>query len=100
MRDNANTIIEGRLLALVPYKPHHVAVYNTWMQDPYLQDMTASEPLSLEEEYDMQVTERPTRTKRRGVCGHGSKAWQQCGWPAGIGPGRGKAGAGACPSCP
>ena len=32
----------------------HVPIYNQWMKDPYLLEMTASEPLSLEEEYQMQ----------------------------------------------
>jgi len=33
----------------------HVPTYNAWMKDPFLLDMTASEPLSLEEEYKMQL---------------------------------------------
>lgn len=28
--------------------------YHEWMKDPYLQEMTASEPLTLDEEYAMQ----------------------------------------------
>lgn len=41
-------------LLLVPYAPHHVPTYHAWMQDPSLQTATASEPLTLDEEYAMQ----------------------------------------------
>lgn len=44
----------GDLVALVPYKPEHVLRYHEWMKSPFLQEMTASEPLTLEEEYEMQ----------------------------------------------
>jgi Acetyltransferase (GNAT) domain len=41
---------------LVPYRPEHVRQYHAWMHqnDGALLQATASEPLSLEEEYDMQ----------------------------------------------
>ncbi|KAJ3178539.1 hypothetical protein HDU85_005146 [Gaertneriomyces sp. JEL0708] len=54
MKKNSNTVIVGSKVVLVPYKPEHVATYHEWMKDPFLQEMTASEPLSLEEEYAMQ----------------------------------------------
>ncbi|WIA12789.1 hypothetical protein OEZ85_006420 [Tetradesmus obliquus] len=54
MKLNANTTIEGQKVVLVPYRKEHVARYHEWMQDPALQEATASEPLSIEEEYDMQ----------------------------------------------
>lgn len=54
MRVNQNTVIKGERVTLVPYRREHVVIYHQWMQDPYLQLSTASEPLSLEEEYAMQ----------------------------------------------
>ncbi|KAJ1982406.1 N-acetyltransferase 9 [Dimargaris xerosporica] len=44
----------GPEVFLVPYSAEHVPAYHEWMKNPYLQEMTASEPLTLEEEYDMQ----------------------------------------------
>jgi len=54
MKANVDTVIVGSLVTLVPYRREHVQRYNTWMQDAQLQELTESEPLSLEEEYDMQ----------------------------------------------
>ncbi|KAH6943569.1 hypothetical protein HPB50_024342 [Hyalomma asiaticum] len=54
MRINAKTQVWSRTVVLVPYREHHVTKYHEWMKDPYLQAMTASEPLSLEQEYEMQ----------------------------------------------
>ncbi|KAG1664190.1 hypothetical protein FOA52_011368 [Chlamydomonas sp. UWO 241] len=54
MRANRNLVITGLAVSLVPYRREHVDLYHTWMQDPYLQATTESEPLSLEEEYEMQ----------------------------------------------
>ena len=42
----------------VPYQADHVPLYNAWMQTPELLELTASEPLSLEEEYENQVSWR------------------------------------------
>ena len=37
MRDNANLVIRGQRVLLVPYRREHVALYHQWMQDPVLQ---------------------------------------------------------------
>ncbi|KAG8717109.1 hypothetical protein FRC08_008187 [Ceratobasidium sp. 394] len=72
MRLNETTAIVGQKVVLVPYKyvdlssikviliqgssrrAEHVAKYHEWMTDPELLELTASEPLTLEEEMDMQ----------------------------------------------
>ncbi|KAL4719567.1 hypothetical protein ACJJTC_016346 [Scirpophaga incertulas] len=54
MKLNSNLKIEGTKVILIPYKKQHVTKYHTWMKSPELQELTASEPLSLEEEYNMQ----------------------------------------------
>jgi len=54
MRLNFETELVGKGIRLVPYRREFVDKYNGWMQDEYLQEMTASEPLTLAEEYEMQ----------------------------------------------
>ncbi|KAJ9578518.1 hypothetical protein L9F63_005247 [Diploptera punctata] len=54
MKKNKNTKILGKNVVLVPYRKLHVPKYHEWMKSPELQLLTASEPLSLEEEYQMQ----------------------------------------------
>ncbi|DBA00935.1 TPA: hypothetical protein N0F65_006135, partial [Lagenidium giganteum] len=54
MRTNEGLSIVGEKVTLVPYEAEHVAKYHEWMKDPWLQEATASEPLSLDEEYAMQ----------------------------------------------
>ncbi|KAI8823090.1 GNAT domain-containing protein [Fimicolochytrium jonesii] len=54
MKANSNTVLTVENTVLVPYKSEHVPIYHEWMKDPFLQEMTASEPLSIEEEYEMQ----------------------------------------------
>ncbi|XP_076008029.1 alpha/beta-tubulin-N-acetyltransferase 9 [Genypterus blacodes] len=54
MRINENTLLEGEKVVLVPYNASHVPRYHEWMKSPELQQLTASEPLSLEQEYHMQ----------------------------------------------
>jgi RimJ/RimL family protein N-acetyltransferase len=63
MRDNYNTSVVGEKVTLVPYKRKFVEKYHNWMQDAFLQEMTASEPLSLEGEYEMQQSWRDDSTK-------------------------------------
>lgn len=43
-----------RRIMLVPYLKHHVPRYHEWMKDPFIQQQTASEPLTLDEELEMQ----------------------------------------------
>ncbi|KAI8585648.1 N-acetyltransferase 9 [Geranomyces variabilis] len=56
MKANVNTVLKtsSGTTVLVPYRKEHVEIYHAWMQDPFLQEMTASEPLSIDEEYAMQ----------------------------------------------
>ncbi|KAF8066989.1 GNAT domain-containing protein [Lyophyllum atratum] len=54
MKANEYTVLIGSKVVLVPYFPKHVPKYHAWMTDEELQRLTASEPLSLEEEYEMQ----------------------------------------------
>lgn len=56
MRANANLTLVGTSCALVPYRKEHVLTYHGWMQDDALREATASEPLSLDEEYEMQAS--------------------------------------------
>ncbi|XP_066256326.1 N-acetyltransferase 9-like protein, partial [Euwallacea similis] len=51
---NEHTIIKGSKVVLVPYKKLHVPKYHEWMKSKELQSLTASEPLTIEEEYEMQ----------------------------------------------
>ena len=51
-------MLRGNKISLVPYLREHVEVYNGWMKSQELLEMTASEPLTLEEEYAMQASWR------------------------------------------
>lgn len=48
--------VEGEKVVLVPYMREHVPKYHEWMQDPSLLQATGSEPLTLDQEYDMQLS--------------------------------------------
>ncbi len=63
MRDNYFKTIIGEKVRLVPYRKKFVEKYHEWMQSPFLLEMTASEPLSIEEEYDMQKSWREDSRK-------------------------------------
>ncbi|KAK1222398.1 hypothetical protein PQX77_014731 [Marasmius sp. AFHP31] len=54
MRANKDTVLIGEKVVLVPYEAEHVPKYHEWMQDEKIRLLTASEPLSLEEEFEMQ----------------------------------------------
>ncbi|TCD60303.1 hypothetical protein EIP91_010410 [Steccherinum ochraceum] len=54
MKANQDTLIVLDDICLVPYRKEHVAKYHEWMLSQELRELTASEPLSLEEEYEMQ----------------------------------------------
>ena len=56
MKLNIKSKIEGTKVTLVPYREHHVIKYHKWMSDPELLLLTASEPLSIDDEYEMQKT--------------------------------------------
>jgi RimJ/RimL family protein N-acetyltransferase len=60
---NAETVLIGKHCCLVPYRHEHVLQYHAWMQDSALLEATGSEPLSLEEEYEMQQTWLSDETK-------------------------------------
>ncbi|KAJ3517954.1 hypothetical protein NM208_g14630 [Fusarium decemcellulare] len=55
--------ISTRGVLLVPYEAHHVRQYHAWMQDPHIQEATASEPMALEEEYENQQSWRTSSDK-------------------------------------
>lgn len=56
MKLNWETKIIGTYIELVPYRVKFVNKYNQWMKDPFLLEMTASEPMTIEEEYENQLS--------------------------------------------
>lgn len=48
---------------MVPYEKAHVEIYHKWMEDPDILQATASEPLSMEKEYEMQESWRDDADK-------------------------------------
>ncbi|CAB0014759.1 unnamed protein product [Nesidiocoris tenuis] len=56
MRLNKSTKIISDRVILVPYRIQHVPKYHKWMENELLREQTASERLSLDEEYAMQQT--------------------------------------------
>ncbi|KAB5531189.1 GNAT domain-containing protein [Coniochaeta sp. 2T2.1] len=63
MRVNEHTAISTPRVLLVPYECRHVLKYHGWIQDPAIQEATASEPLTLEEEYANQESWRTSHDK-------------------------------------
>ncbi|KAK4058070.1 hypothetical protein OIO90_000809 [Microbotryomycetes sp. JL221] len=63
MRVNESTVLVGSQVVLVPYRPCHVPKYHEWMQDDQVLAATASERLTLEQEYDMQASWRMDNDK-------------------------------------
>ncbi|KAK5365882.1 hypothetical protein LTR20_009508 [Exophiala xenobiotica] len=63
MRINEDTAVATEKVLLVPYSAHHVPKYHEWMRDPEIQQATASEPLTLDEEYAMQQSWRADADK-------------------------------------
>ncbi|XP_072882774.1 alpha/beta-tubulin-N-acetyltransferase 9 isoform X2 [Hemitrygon akajei] len=54
MRLNKDVVLRGQLAVLVPYNARHVPRYHQWMKSEELLKLTASESLTLEQEYQMQ----------------------------------------------
>ncbi|XP_017060293.1 N-acetyltransferase 9-like protein [Drosophila ficusphila] len=63
MHLNENTKILGRRILLVPYEARHVPKYHEWMGSETLRQLTASEELTLDEEYEMQRSWREDADK-------------------------------------
>ena len=63
MKLNYETCLVGTKCVLVPYRQIHVERYHAWMQSPDLLQATGSEPLSLQEEYEMQESWRTDENK-------------------------------------
>ncbi|KAI1754559.1 acetyltransferase domain-containing protein [Xylaria castorea] len=75
MRVNENTAVSTSKILLVPYDAHHVERYHEWMQNESLREATASDLLSLDEEYENQQSWRTAHDKltfivcqRQNVC--------------------------------
>lgn len=63
MPANIGIAISTTSILLVPYESSHVPTYHEWMQEPAIQEATASEPLSIDEEYEMQQSWRQDHDK-------------------------------------
>ncbi|GJQ15727.1 hypothetical protein GpartN1_g7518.t1 [Galdieria partita] len=58
MKANEDLCVLGRQVLLVPYEREFVPLYHSWMQNKTLLEQTATEPLSLQEEYENQISWR------------------------------------------
>ncbi|KAK4217114.1 GNAT domain-containing protein [Rhypophila decipiens] len=63
MRQNEFVAVSTDKVLLVPYDRRHVLTYHGWMEDPAIQEATASERLTLEEEYENQESWRASHDK-------------------------------------
>ncbi|GAW16933.1 hypothetical protein ANO14919_063800 [Xylariales sp. No.14919] len=64
MRVNEDLAVSTpKVLLVVPYDPHHVDRYHQWMQNEDLREATASDLLTLEEEYENQQSWRTAHDK-------------------------------------
>ena len=63
MKQNYEICLVSSKVVLVPYRPEHVPKYHEWMKDPHLLEATGSEPLSYEEECEMQESWRDDDSK-------------------------------------
>ncbi|XP_028801703.1 N-acetyltransferase 9-like protein [Neltuma alba] len=55
-RSKERVSLEGEKVILVRYMEAHVPKYHQWMQEPSLLEATGSEPLTLDQEYQMQLS--------------------------------------------
>ncbi|KAL2110078.1 hypothetical protein VUR80DRAFT_1637 [Thermomyces stellatus] len=63
MKFNQHIAVSTPAVLLVPYEACHVPRYHEWMKDPDIQELTASEPLSLQEEFENQEEWRASGDK-------------------------------------
>jgi len=63
MKINQNICIESDKVILVPYLASHVPHYHKWMSDPKIRELTASEELTVDEEYANQISWREDELK-------------------------------------
>uniref|UniRef100_A0A3Q3K7K2 N-acetyltransferase domain-containing protein n=1 Tax=Monopterus albus TaxID=43700 RepID=A0A3Q3K7K2_MONAL len=75
---NAILVLYGNKVVLVPYNANHVTRYHEWMKCPELQHPTASEPLTLEQEYNMQESWREDDDNKTSSAADPSIEEEQC----------------------
>ncbi|KAI1444825.1 acetyltransferase domain-containing protein [Annulohypoxylon stygium] len=63
MKVNESVFVVGPRMLLEPYERRHVPTYHKWMEDEEIREATASERLTLEEEYENQVSWRESSDK-------------------------------------
>ena len=79
MKANRDLVIVGERVVLVPYREVHVQTYHEWMKSEELRAQTASEPLTLDEEYAMQRSwEEDENSESSGTeQPSGARRWQE-----------------------